>query len=337
MRQVLTTDAVAPGERLAYWTDMVCSTYVQLECDAPGRGSFGGSILSHDMPGLDFSVVRSRAQRVVRTPHAISAAADDYVIVSLQTRGQGFVSQDGRDAVVAPGDFAIYDSTRPYVLRFDDDFEEVVLKLRGDSLRARLRDTQKLTATTVRGQAGAGRLLMTMVGTLRDEVAHLQPASAAAVASAIVDVLVAGLHSLPACGRAELSSLSAYHVARVKQCIDERLRDPSLTIESVAAALGMSVGHLHRVFKAEPQSPSQYLRDRRLAACSQELLDPRRAKASVAQIAFGWGFNDAAHFSRSFKACFGCTARDWRRQAAGAPPGRGVSSGSAAPGSRSRF
>lgn len=315
MSQILTTDAVAPDQRLAYWVDMICSTYVQLECDAKGGDDFSGSILSHRLPGLDLSVVSSRAQRVMRTPRVISSASDDYFIVSLQTQGHAVISQDGRDAVMSPGDFAIYDSTRPYVLHFGDDFEEIVLKLRGDLLRSLVHNTEGLTATTVSGRTGAGHLLINMISTLRDEVDSLLPASAAAVASGVVNVLVAGLQSLPACRKAELSSMSAYHVARIRQCIDDRLHDPALSIESIAAELAMSVGHLHRLFKTEPLSPSQYLWSRRLEACSRELLDSRRAKVSVAEIAFRWGFNDAAHFSRAFRDRFNCSPREWRRRA----------------------
>jgi AraC-like DNA-binding protein len=313
MSNNLSTDAVAPDQRLMYWIDMICTTYVQLECDADDRDAFQGSIVSHRLPGLDLSVVNSCAQRVRRTPRVIASASDDYFIVSLQTRGHGVISQDGRQAVLSPGDFALYDSTRPYTLQFGDDFEEIVLKLRGDQLRSMVRGTEKLTATTVSGSTGAGHLLINMVKTLRDEMDSLMPASAAAVAHGVVNVLVAGLQSLPACGKTEMSSMSAYQVARIKRRIDERVRDPALTIESVAAELGMSVGHLHRLFKAEPISASQYLWHQRLEGCSRELLDPRRAKASVAEIAFSWGFNDAAHFSRAFREHFNSSPREWRR------------------------
>lgn len=314
MSQILTTDAVATDERLAFWIDMICTTYVQLECDAIDEGPFYGSIVSHKLPGLDLSIVRSCAQRVLRTPRVISHAVDDYFIVSLQTRGAGVISQDGRDARMSPGDFSLYDSTRPYTLSFAGEFEQIVLKVRGESLRSMVRHTEQLTATTVSGRVGAGHLLINMIETLRDEVDTLMPASAAAVASGVVNVLVAGLQSLPACGKSEMSSMSAYHVARIRRCIEERLRDPALTIESIAGSLEMSVGHLHRLFKNEPQSPAQYLWSRRLEACSRELLDPRRAKASVAEIAFGWGFNDAAHFSRAFRERFSRSPREWRQQ-----------------------
>lgn len=315
MSQTLNTDAVEPSQRVEYWVDMICSTYVQLECDPKGVENFRGSIRSHRLPGMDLTVVGSRAQRVMRTPLVISRETDDYFIVSLQTKGHAVICQDGRDAVMSPGDFAIYDSTRPYVLHFGGDFEEIVLKLRGEQLRSLVRNTETLTATTVSGRSGAGHLMINMIETLRDEVDSLLPASAAAVANAVVNVLVAGLQSLPACKKAELSSMSAYHLARIRQCIDEKVHDPNLTIESIAAELGMSVGHLHRLFKSEPLSPSQYLWSRRLDACSRELLDPRRINVSVAEIAFSWGFNDAAHFSRAFRERFSFSPREWRRQA----------------------
>jgi AraC-like DNA-binding protein len=312
--EILTTDAVAPEHRLAYWVDMICRVYVQLECDAVAGDRFDGEIRDHHLPGLGLSVVRSGAQHVMRTPREIARATDPYFIVSIQTQGRGIVSQDGRDARLSPGDFAIYDTTRPYVLHFDDDFEQIVLKLRGEQLRDVVRDTERLTATTVSGQAGAGHLMIQMIRTLRDEVDTLQPASAAAVASSVVNILVAGLQSLPACGGVEPSAMASYHLMRIRQLIDERLHDPTLTVAGVAAALGMSVGHLHRLFKNEAMSPAQYLWHRRLEACGRDLLDPRRGKASVAEIAFGWGFNDAAHFSRAFRERYGCSPREWRQR-----------------------
>lgn len=314
MAQVLSTDAVAPQERLAYWVDMICATYVQLECDAVTGIAFSGTIRSHRLPGLDLSVVNSRAQIVTRTARAIAQSSEDYFIVSLQTQGQGLISQDGRQALLTPGDFAIYDSTRPYGLRFSGDFEEIVLKLQGTQLRSMLRDTGQLTATTVSGRTGAGHLLINMIKTLRDEAGSLHAASAAAISSGVVNVLVAGLQSLPACSQVQLTAMDAYHVARIRACIGERLRDPSLTMESVAAQLGMSVGHLHRLFKAEPQSAAQYLWKCRLDGCSHDLLDRRNARVGVAQIAFSWGFNDAAHFSRAFRQRYQCSPREWRQR-----------------------
>lgn len=36
---------------------------------------------------------------------------------------------------------------------------------------------------------------------------------------------------------------------------------------------------------------------------------------SITDIAFGWGFNSASHFARSFRDAFGMTPRDYRQRA----------------------
>jgi AraC-like DNA-binding protein len=319
MTLLLTTDTVAPRERLAYWTDMICSTYVQLECDAAQRDKFAGSINSQTMPGLDLSVVASGAQKVLRTPRQIARAKDDYFLVSIQTKGKGVLRQDGRDALLNPGDFALYDSTRAYELHFEEDFQQIVLKLPGEQLRSAVRNTEKLTATTVSGRAGAGHLMIGMIKTLWDDIEELEPASAVAVAGGVLNILVAGLQTLPESKNRGVSSLTSYHLIRIKREIDSRLRDPALSVGEMARDLGISAGHIHRLFRQEATTPAHYIWSRRLEMCSRDLVDPRRAGHSISEIAFSWGFNDAAHFSRAFRERFGCPPREWRRRACEIP------------------
>lgn len=315
MTVLLNTDSVPPRKRLAYWTDMICNTYVQLECDSIQCDRFAGSINSQSMPGLDLSVVASGAQKVRRTPRQIARANDDYFLVSIQTHGQGVLRQDGRDALLSPGDFALYDSTRAYELHFDGDFQQIVLKLPGEQLRSAVRDTEKLTATTVSGRAGAGHLMIGMIKTLWEDIDALEPASAVAVAGGVLNILVAGLQTLPASKCRGVSSLTSFHLARIRSEIDSRLRNPALTVGDVARDLGISVGHIHRLFRQEATTPAQYIWSRRLEMCSRDLVDPRRAGHSISEIAFSWGFNDAAHFSRSFRNRFGVPPREWRHRA----------------------
>jgi AraC-like DNA-binding protein len=297
---------------------MICNVYVQLGCDpvqtSHTGGDFEGSIQQHSLPSLDVSVVTSGPQKVIRTPSHIARSSDDYFLVSIQARGRGVVRQDGRDAVLSVGDFALYDSTRPYQLLFDDAFEQIVLKLPGERLRSELRETQTLTATTVSGREGAGHLLLGMIRTLREDIDALQPASALAVGNGVLSILVAGLQTLPAARSPALSNLTAFHLARIKRRVDARLDDPALSVGTLARELGMSVSQIHRVFKSEPLTPSQYIWERRLEACSRDLLDPRIAGRTVGDVAYGRGFSDAAHFSRAFRERFGCTPREWRQQ-----------------------
>jgi AraC-like DNA-binding protein len=312
MTQILRTDAVAQRERIAYWTDMICDVYVQLDCDTPAASEFSGRIERDVLAGLELSVVESHAQRVRRTPRQIAKASEDYMLVSIQESGRGAVCQDGRTAVLTAGDLAVYDSTRPYQLLFDGPFRQCVLMLPGQQLRSHLRHTERLTATSIRGQAGAGHLLRQMVDSVRREMSLLPAGAAHEVADGLLHVLVAALRTLPEATAPVPAELTAYHRARIKAYVREHLRDPDLSVAQVSAALRLSPGHLHRVFQGEPLPLAHYIWEQRLEACRRDLANPQLARRSISEIAFDWGFNDAAHFSRAFRERFGMTPREWR-------------------------
>jgi AraC-like DNA-binding protein len=92
----------------------------------------------------------------------------------------------------------------------------------------------------------------------------------------------------------------------------DRLRDPSFGVAELAAALRLSPSTLHRVWGGEACSLSDWLWAQRLDATRRDLCDPALAARSISEIAFAWGFNDAAHFSRAFRARFGRSPRELR-------------------------
>jgi AraC-like DNA-binding protein len=311
MQRQLSTVDVAPRQRLAYWTDMVCDTYVQLECEPnAGANVIEGRIVSAEVAALSLSEVTSTAQLVRRTPAKIARASEDYFLVSIQTVGHGVVAQDGREAVLGPGDFALYDSTRPYTLSFDDAFQQYVLMLPGRTLRTALRDTDRLTANLVSGARGAGHLMINMIRTLAADIDTLAPESAVAVADSVTQILIAGLSALPAARRQPVSQLCSYHRERVMAYVRANLHDPGLTVKAIAAQMRVSPSTLHRIWAGEACSLADWIWAQRLDAARRDLCDPGQAARSVSAIAFSWGFNDAAHFSRAFRARFGCSPRE---------------------------
>ena len=222
------------------------------------------------------------------------------------------ISQDGRDALLGPGDFALYDSTRPYQLSFDAAFQQIVLMLPGPTLRTALRETERLTATTVSGDRGAGHLMIGMIRTLAADIGTLAPESAVAVADSVSQILVAGLAALPAARHAPVSQLTAYHRAQIKALVRSRLADPHFGVAQIAQALRLSPSTLHRAWAGEACSLGDWIWAQRLDAAKRDLCDPGLGARSVSEIAFSWGFSDAAHFSRAFRARFGCAPRELR-------------------------
>lgn len=315
MARLLTTDAVDARERLAYWNEAVSDAYVRLDTTAPGADVVG-DIRVDSLATLELSRVTATAQHVRRTPSLIATAAEDYFLVSIQTRGTGVLDQDGRTAVLHPGDFALYDSTRPYDLRFADAFQQYVLMLPGPTLRSQLRAPADVTARRVRGSRGAGHLMIEMIRTLAADVGVLEPAAAVAVARSVEHIVVAGLSSLVPDAPVPEPELAARR-EQIKACARARLRDPGLTVAAIAAQLHASVSTLHRAFAGEPCSIAEWIWGERLDGVRADLCDPALRHRTISDLAFSWGFVDASHFSRAFRARFGCTAREVRSAQAG--------------------
>ena len=321
MRQVvLTTHAVPEAQRLAYWLEMVCSTYCHLDCDPPEQEPVFGDIRFSRVGAIQFSRVSSNCRRVRLTPERIRNGKDDDFLVLLQREGRTALQQGGRTSVLEPGDFVFHACDSPYELEFEQPRHVLdVLRVGRAHLESHVSNIDSLTALKVPADVVAGRLLLSMVDTLQNDVDQLHPSSALGISEAITNIVAAGLRSLPSANARKSSNLACYHLARIKAHVHEHLRDPGLSVNSVAAALQLSADHVSRLFRDEPLSLSRLIWQMRLEACRRDLADPRQALRSVSEIAFSWGFNDAAHFSRSFRKQHGVSPRDWRLRELAAP------------------
>lgn len=107
-----------------------------------------------------------------------------------------YVVQDERIAELRPGDFAVYDSTLPYELRFDNDFQQYVLMIPGPTLHAQQGPASELTARSVCGSRGSGALTAEVIRMLNTDITVIEPTAAADVALGIEHIVTAGLSSL---------------------------------------------------------------------------------------------------------------------------------------------
>lgn len=311
----LTTAGLSEGRRVAFWTDIVCEMFVELDCRVPTPQTFHGRIDRLGSGGLDFCHVRSSAHVVSRTRARIARSTQDDYLLSLQTGGRGLVSQDGREAVLEPGDFTIYDTTRPYDLRFDDEFSQLVLRLPRRLVTTRLAEADVLTARRVAGDRGLGRLTSSFLRQLHAELADVDPVAIPRLNASAVDLVAAAMAD-QALRREGTSECRILLRRRISSYIDRNLADPHLTCASVAEAHGMSARHLRKVFEDAPTGVSELIWTRRLEQARRDLADPLHAHVSVTSVGYDAGFKDAAHFSRAFKAAYGETPTTCRRRSA---------------------
>lgn len=312
----LSTDTIAATGRLPYWRDVVCATFVELDCESAMSAGFFGSIENRAMLDLQFSDIRSAAQRVVRTRSTIARSDRDYFLLSLQTAGTGIVAQDGRSALLHPGDFALYDTTRPYDLTFAADFGQIVLRLPRDAVTTRLTDAPRLTALRVPGNRGTGRLASAFLQQVHVELGLIDETSMGRVHASTIDLLTTALAEQAGSRSASQHDPKTVLRHRVEAHIERELANPDLTCETIAAAQGVSPRYLRKLFQDADASVSALIWQRRLDHAYRLLSDPRCGGLSVTAIGYDSGFKDIAHFSRAFRTRFGVTPRGLRASAA---------------------
>ena len=104
--------------------------------------------------------------------------------------------------------------------------------------------------------------------------------------------------------------------AQIKEHIDARLADPDLAPATIAGEHYISRSYLYRLFEDEGESVWETIRTRRLERARRDLVDRSLSDESIHQIASRWGFVSKSHFSRAFRAAYGQSPSDLRREAA---------------------
>jgi AraC-like DNA-binding protein len=99
---------------------------------------------------------------------------------------------------------------------------------------------------------------------------------------------------------------------KIRIYVDRHLRDPDLSIDAIAGSMNCTKRYLHKVFSNGNETLSRYIWSARLDRCRSDLDDPSLRHKSISEIAFSWGFNNSAHFSRVFRGRFGASPRRYR-------------------------
>ncbi|MFT4213932.1 MAG: helix-turn-helix domain-containing protein [Microbacterium sp.] len=291
----------------------VNESFVPLRIDTD-RPSLRGVIRGAQADGIHLTEVGATAHSVERTPELIARAPRGAYKVGLMLSGTGLLIQDGREAVLREGDFAIYDTSRPYTLSFDRDFRTLVLMFSHGAVSLAPEVIQQVTATRLAADSGVGAVVSPFLARLGARMDELAGTTGMRLAHSAVDLVMTtllhelDLDSAPADPRRAL-------LHRIHAYIDDHLDTADLSPGAIAAAHFISVRHLHSLFHESGTTVSAVVRGRRLERCRRDLLEPMLADRSVATIGAHWGFTDAAHFSRTFKSAFGVSPNAYRHAA----------------------
>lgn len=301
------------SESFARWESLLSENYVPLVVD-PDRGRpFHGRIQRDHLPGFDLSTVSTSAQRIRRTKRGIARTDGEFLIASILTDGFGRLHQDGRIAVVRPGEMVLYDTTRPYHWDIDDSCTHVVVQAPLDAVREQVggEHTPLPTALTMAADSAGG----VVAGFFRDlaRVTRTAPEQASVLAEGGVSLLASAVRL--AAGELPVGQpAQALSREQVLTFMRSRCTDPDLTIDEIARACLISRRSLYRLFDDVGDGVSTVLRRMRVERAQSMLVgEPGRATAAIAVAA---GFSSERHFFRAFRMETGMTPGEYRQGAA---------------------
>ncbi|MBP2323949.1 AraC-like DNA-binding protein [Kibdelosporangium banguiense] len=312
--------SLVPAERAkvgtGIWQEQVntgVSLHFSFEFDNPA--AFAGTIKHRSLGELGMFGVACQRHTVHRRPSDLELGSDAYFLLTLQIAGDKQVTQDGRSATIRAGEFALYDSQQPLTLDVSDDYRSVNVKFRKEILGAHDADAfAHLVARTFSGEQGIAPVVWSTILSL-GALSPANGASAILLAGNVIDMAATMLRTQAGITGPDGRDDQARRLRSVHAYIDERLHDPDLRVESIAAAHFVSVRYLHKLFSHSGHTPAGWIRHCRIEACKRDLADPATRAIPAAAIGARWGFGNASHFGYVFKNAIGLTPAEFREQA----------------------
>jgi AraC-like DNA-binding protein len=309
MRVHVSTDDLPPRDRVRFWCDSFAKQAHSItpgEVPDPGgfRAEAGGQVAG-EFALLD---IESGLERVRRT--AADVAADKTEAFFIRRFRRPLIWKAGArstpvDLIHAPGDFCVSSSEWRFDAESKGPASFAMLVIPHAALSPLLARGRLARPFRLPGASPIGSLLGAAVDAAKAQVPLLSDELGEAVLRNLC-----GLVAL-ACGASDegaehaRESLRSAQLASAKRHVDLHLADPGLTPASAAAALGISVRQLHRLFEPSGGSFAQYVLRQRLLKCRDTIGGATGTGRSVVDIAFGWGFNSMATFYRAFASEFG--------------------------------
>jgi AraC-like DNA-binding protein len=316
MTLLIDTNAVPAPHRVEFWAKSSWDAYHPLHIGTDATERFWARMWAERLGPVGVYRITAGPNTMRRTPQDIAAGDPECLHVQIVLRGRLHGAQQHRAAVLGPGDITSYDTSRPAIFRADAPFDLLVLRVPKATLGKHADKVSRLSAVRIPGEAGLPRLAARFCC---DAAAGLADGSIArddtGLAEHVID-LVRRLYVDLDASRLPRPRSTAELLIHAQACIEARLSDPDLNPAELARACFISTRYLHRVFETEGLSVCDFIRSARLERCRRDLTDPAFADEPIAAIASRWGLSSPAHFSRLFRKAYGCSPREFRRNAA---------------------
>lgn len=308
---VMDTAGLTQKEAIAAWQESVGVLYDVRLRNKTDRFSFGAD--AFHLGDIVLTGYRCVAHSFDRTPARIGRDGLDHVTLQLCVKGSHGRREGGSHDRADPGDFIIADLAQAQATATTADFDSLNLTIPRRLLAPLLRAPDEQNLRLIRGNAPLAALLRNHLSSLYAGAGNMSLDEAETIVRPTIELAAAALNA--AVTEENAAAVQLALTGQIARYIDERLLDPSLTGEALAATFGISTRKLYYLFEAHGGVAS-YITRGRLQQARQMLADPAQQSRSIADIAELHGFAYRTNFVRAFRKLFGVTPREVRAHAA---------------------
>src|ERR1700733_11338932 len=263
------TKTIEADRPFGSWAEDLADAFVPLEPRKIADQPFQGKISRTDVASVQISRVEATKHVVHRLRSHIARSIGDVYFVNLQLDGVGRYTQRGHVQICGPGDLAIVDTTEPFEIANCRNFSLFCFAVPRQLLPGALAERPRLRLSATE----AGRALSRTLAGHAELCLHSEPNSGISTFGAqhVVDLI----SHAPDIQEERLPERAGSSVllSMMLDYIDRHSDDPEPGAATLAAKFRCSERYVHRLFATTGRSVGEHLNEKRIFACTRDLLD----------------------------------------------------------------
>jgi AraC-like DNA-binding protein len=297
------------GARVSKWNDIAGKAVAPLEARA---SELEDAVDAVQLGEIYLYSLRASASKVVRLGQLAPSGHGRRYLIHRQLQGATIVRHVGREVRLSLGDLVMCDSSLPCALEFEEAGSVLVLSAPPGGVKQRLPAPEFVLGKKLDGDSGlSSTLSLVILSVWRDVQQGVSDDVARRLGTMLLDLVATSC--MDKFGeRVADGAIGSARRSHVRCHIESNLKDPNLTVSSIAQTFRISPRYLHMLFADEDETLCEYIRRRRLEECKKQLSDPMWMRHSISELAYAWGFNNTTHFARVFRDQYGVSPRDHR-------------------------
>ena len=315
MSELLSTKGLPLSGRAAAWGEIYATRMSHVEFVPENKDQFDAELRFSNFGLVKLARLSVDQCSVERTKNHIVHDSSRMYNFLLQAKGASTFHHCGKESRLSEGDFVLCDTGLPHYFQTEGHSETVMVRVPGQTLRSYLPTPEQFCGKQLGSAIGMTGTVAAMVSELTSGDRELGPIYEDRVARYLLEMISMSYTLGMDSDQNNASAIAWQRRNDVVQYIEDNLRDPELSPATISKGLRLSPRYLRTIFSPGGEKMSTYILRRRLEECARQMGNPSWNAHTLTEIAFSWGFNSAAHFTRTFNEKYGMAPREYRKLA----------------------